>query len=119
VLKYAEELDQVFHALADPTRRGILERLSVGPASVTELARPISMSLPAVHQHLRVLETSGLVRSRKVGRVRTCELDVKRLSDAQTWIEDRRSQWIGRLDRLDAYLATPPAKAPSKKGKKT
>src|SRR5436190_10378654 len=98
-------LDQVFHALADPARRGMLERLSRGPATVSELAEPLPMSLPAVVQHLQVLEASGLVRSEKVGRVRTCRIDMKPLSQAERWIDERRSLWERRLDRLGDYLA--------------
>jgi DNA-binding transcriptional ArsR family regulator len=102
-------LDAVFSALADPTRRGIVERLSRGPMSVSELARPLPMSLPAVHQHLQVLETSGLVWSKKVGRVRTCHLDLKRLDTAERWIRERRATWTNRLDRLGEFLeATDP-----------
>jgi DNA-binding transcriptional ArsR family regulator len=97
-------LDDVFHALADPSRRVIVERLSRGPASVSELARPLPMSLPAVVQHLQVLESSGLVRSEKVGRVRTCHLDLKRLDTAEQWIRDRRAMWTKRLDRLGEFL---------------
>lgn len=97
-------LDGVFHALADPSRRVIVERLSRGPASVSELARPLPMSLPAVVQHLQVLESSGLVRSEKVGRVRTCHLDLKRLDTAERWIRERRATWTKRLDRLGEYL---------------
>jgi DNA-binding transcriptional ArsR family regulator len=98
-------LDEVFHALADPSRRVIVERLSRGPASVSELARPLPMSLPAVVQHLQVLEASGLVRSQKVGRVRTCRLDLKQLDTVERWIRERRAQWESRLDRLGEYLA--------------
>jgi DNA-binding transcriptional ArsR family regulator len=97
-------LDGVFHALADPTRRVIVERLSRGPASVSELARPLPMSLPAVVQHLQVLEGSGLVRSEKVGRVRTCHLDLTQLDTAENWIRERRATWTRRLDRLGDYL---------------
>ena len=97
-------LDGVFHALADPSRRVIVERLSKGPASVSELARPLPMSLPAVVQHLQVLETSGLIRSEKVGRVRTCHLELKTLDQAEAWISARRVTWNKRLDRLGAYL---------------
>jgi DNA-binding transcriptional ArsR family regulator len=105
----ATPLDAVFSALADPTRRGIVERLSRGPMSVSDLARPLPMSLPAVHQHLQVLETSGLVWSQKVGRVRTCHLDVKRLDTAERWIRERRATWTKRLDRLGEFLeATEP-----------
>jgi DNA-binding transcriptional ArsR family regulator len=114
-------LDQVFQALADPTRRVIVDRLSFGPASVSELARPLPMSLPAVHQHLQVLEASGLITSEKVGRVRTCKLEVKTLRSAVDWIEQRRRMWESRLDRLGEFLAQLPSELPNdepKKGKK-
>src|SRR5207244_10686427 len=100
-----EPVDHVFHALADPNRRVILERLSRGPASVSELARPLPMSLPAVVQHLQVLEASGLVRSEKVGRVRTCHIEPTALRAAEHWISERRTSWERRLDRLGDYLA--------------
>lgn len=99
-------LDALFQALADPTRRAMLERLSRGPASVSDLARPFEMSLPAVVQHLAVLEGAGVVTSQKVGRVRTCQLDAGALSQAERWINDRRLEWERRLDRLGNYLAT-------------
>lgn len=108
MLNYATPLDLVFHALADPTRRAMLERLSSGPASVSELARPLVMSLPAVVQHLRVLEASGLVRSEKVGRVRTCRIEPAALGSVEQWIAERRSSWERRLDRLGNYLAGHP-----------
>jgi DNA-binding transcriptional ArsR family regulator len=95
-----QTVDPVFHALADPTRRVIVERLSRGPASVSELARPLTISLPAVVQHLAVLEASGLVRSKKVGRVRTCHIEPVALRTAEDWIADRRATWERRLDRL-------------------
>jgi DNA-binding transcriptional ArsR family regulator len=82
----------------------MLERLTRGPASVNELAAPLAMSLPAVVQHLQVLETSGLVKTRKIGRVRSCALDAAAMSEAERWINDRRLQWERRLDRLGAYL---------------
>ncbi|WP_374470169.1 ArsR/SmtB family transcription factor [Phenylobacterium sp.] len=104
-----DRLDTLFQALADPTRRAILERLSRGPASVSDLARPFDMSLPAVVQHLAVLEAAGVVRSEKVGRVRTCQLDPGGLSRAEQWINERRTAWERRLDRLGAYLAANPA----------
>jgi DNA-binding transcriptional ArsR family regulator len=107
-------LDAVFHALADPTRRAMLERLSVGSASVSELARPLPISLPAVVQHLAVLEASGLVRSDKVGRVRTCRLEAAALTAAEGWIDERRRTWEGRLDRLGEYLAETRADDPQK-----
>src|ERR671919_3145950 len=100
-----EDVDRVFHALADPNRREIVERLSRGPASVSELARPLPMSLPAVVQHLQVLETSGLVRSEKRGRVRTCQIEPAALRPVEQWISAWRSNWERRLDRLGDYLA--------------
>jgi DNA-binding transcriptional ArsR family regulator len=98
-------LDRVFFALADPGRRRMVERLSRGPASVSELAKPLDMSLSAVVQHLQVLETSGLVRSEKVGRVRTCRMERDVLRGAEDWIVKRRAAWERRLDRLEEYLA--------------
>ena len=108
MLNYQSALDQVFHALADPTRRVMVERLSRGPATVSELAKPFAMSLPAVVQHLQVLEASGLVKSEKVGRVRTCRIDPQTISLAEKWINERRTSWERRLDRLAAYLAAHP-----------
>ena len=105
MLKQRPELDIVFHALADPSRRSIVERLSEGSATVTDLAAPLPMSMPAVLQHLQVLEGSGLMRSRKVGRVRTCSIEVRALQPVERWIEERRLRWEHRLDRLGAYLA--------------
>jgi DNA-binding transcriptional ArsR family regulator len=95
----------MFHALADPARRRMVERLSRGPASVSELAQPLTMSLSAVIQHLQVLEGSGLVRSHKAGRVRTCRVEPAALRMVETWIAGRRAAWERRLDRLGAYLA--------------
>ena len=98
-------LDLIFHALADPARRVMVERLSQGPASVSELAEPLAMSLPAVVQHLQVLEASGLVRSEKVGRVRTCRIEPVVLKTAEQWIAERQASWEHHLDRLGDYLA--------------
>ncbi len=106
VLNQLPPLDLAFQALADPTRRAMMERLSRSPASVSELARPFMMSLPAVMQHLAVLESSGLVRSEKVGRVRTCEINPAALSQAEQWITQRRIEWEHRLDQLGHYLET-------------
>ena len=100
-----EAVDRVFHALADPSRRVIVERLSLGPATVSELAQPLPMSLSAVVQHLQVLQGSGLVRSEKVGRVRTCRIEPAALRPVERWIGARRSSWESRLDRLGEYLA--------------
>jgi DNA-binding transcriptional ArsR family regulator len=94
----------LFQALADPSRRSMVDRLSEGPASVSELARPFAMSLPAVVQHLHVLEASGLVRSEKVGRVRTCRIEPAALAQVEGWISERRRMWERRLDRLGEYL---------------
>jgi DNA-binding transcriptional ArsR family regulator len=98
-------LDLVFQALADPSRRVMVERLSRGPASVSDLARPLEMSLPAVMQHLQVLEASGLVRSEKTGRVRTCRIEPKVFEKAEGWFANRRAAWERRLDRLGELLA--------------
>ena len=105
MLNYQAPLDLAFQALADPARRGMVERLSRGPASVSELARPFDMTLSAVVQHLAVLEASGLVTSAKVGRVRTCRIETKALRAAGRWIAERRASWENRLDRLGEYLA--------------
>jgi DNA-binding transcriptional ArsR family regulator len=104
MLNYSAALDLRFQALADPTRRAMVERLARGPASVSTLAAPLSMSLPAVVQHLKLLEASGLVRSEKVGRVRTCRLETAALGGAEEWFTHLRAEWERRLDRLDAYL---------------
>ncbi len=94
----------MYAALADGNRRSMVDRLSHGPATVKQLAEPLVMSLPAVLQHLRVLEESGLVRSQKTGRVRTCYLEPAALTAAEQWIADRRAGWMSRLDRLDDFL---------------
>ncbi|MBY0511945.1 MAG: metalloregulator ArsR/SmtB family transcription factor [Rhodospirillaceae bacterium] len=101
----AAALDRVFHALADPARRVMVDRLTRGPASVGDLAKPLAMSLPAVMQHLQVLEISGLVKSEKIGRVRTCRIEPKALRTAEQWIADRRTFWETRLDKLGELLA--------------
>jgi DNA-binding transcriptional ArsR family regulator len=119
ILKYMlnqyPSFDLIFQALADPTRRGMVERLSRGPASVSELAQPLDMTLSAVVQHLQVLEASGLVRSQKVGRVRTCRIEPMALRRAEQWIAARRTTWERRLDRLGDYLAEHPAE-PDERG---
>lgn len=99
------DLDRVFHALADPGRRHMLEQLSQGPASVSELGKPLAMSLAAVLQHVQILEASGLVQSRKLGRTRTCNLNTTTLRSAERWISERRTLIERRLDRLGEYLA--------------
>jgi DNA-binding transcriptional ArsR family regulator len=104
MINYSPALDQTFQALADPTRREMVERLSRGPATVSELAKPLAMSLPAVMQHLQILVNSGLVTSKKVGRVRTCQIETKALRTAEQWVAERRAMWERRLDRLEQYL---------------
>jgi DNA-binding transcriptional ArsR family regulator len=104
MLNQQPSLDRTFHALADPGRRAMLERLTRGPASVSQLAEPLDMTLSAVVQHLAVLEDSGLVRTQKVGRVRTCQIEPGALSLAEQWINERRLLWERRLDRLGDYL---------------
>jgi DNA-binding transcriptional ArsR family regulator len=108
MLNQSATLDLAFHALADPSRRSMVDRLTRGPASVSELAQPLAMSLPAVVQHLQVLEASGLVRSEKAGRVRTCRIEPSALGTAERWISERRMSWERRLDRLGEYLAEQP-----------
>jgi DNA-binding transcriptional ArsR family regulator len=98
------KLDRTFAALADPARRSMVERLVQGPATVSELAKPLPMSLPAVMLHLKVLEDCGLVTSQKAGRVRTCRIDPKMLSQAEQWVGERRAMWERSLDRLGAFL---------------
>jgi len=98
------QLDRTFAALADPARRSMVERLAQGPASVSELAAPLPMSLPAVMLHLKVLEDCGLVTSEKQGRVRTCRIEPQMLSEAEKWVSQRRQLWERNLDRLGAYL---------------
>jgi len=104
MLNKETSLDRTFQALADRTRRSILARLTRGPASVSELARPLAMSLPAVMQHLSVLEDSRLVHSEKIGRVRTCRIEPRALGRAEQWINHRRVEWERRLDQLGDYL---------------
>ena len=103
-------LDLVFHALADPTRRAMVERMARGPATVSELASPFEMALPSLMQHLKVLEESGLVQSEKVGRVRTCRVIPARLARVEAWAAEQRALWAGKLDRLEEYLAELQAK---------
>jgi DNA-binding transcriptional ArsR family regulator len=98
-------IDRVFHALGDPTRRAIVERLSRGPVSVSQLAGPLAITLAAVVQHLQVLEASGLVHTEKAGRVRTCRIETEGLTAAEEWIAGRRTEWEKRLDRLGEFLA--------------
>ncbi len=106
--KHYPQLDRLFHALADPTRRGIVERLLTGPATVSDLAAPTGMALPTVMKHISVLEETGLVRSEKSGRTRMVQATPAPLTAAQAWIEEQRQIWEARLDRLEDYLATLP-----------
>ena len=106
MLNHETPLDRAFQALADPTRRAMVERLAQGPVSVSELKAPFLMSLPAVMQHLAVLETSGLVVTQKSGRVRTCRINPAALAQAERWITEQRLEWERRLDRLGDYLET-------------
>jgi len=100
MLKHSDELDKAFHALADATRRGILERLSQGPASVSELARPYRSTLAAIHQHVQVLEASGLIVTEKMGRTRTCRISADAVARAEQWLSERRQLWEHRFDLL-------------------
>ncbi len=110
MLNHEAALDQMFHALSDPSRRAMVDRLSKGPATVSELAQPFAMSLAAVVQHLKVLEEGGLVHSQKAGRVRTCRLHAGALTSAEQWISKRRALWEKRLDRLAEVLDEEEAK---------
>ena len=113
MLEHDGDLDKVFAALADPTRRAMVDRLVAGPVSVTELARPFPMTLAAVMQHLKVLRDSGLVSTEKHGRVRTCRVEPSRLRAAERWLAERRTPWELRLDRLSDLIDGPdPAHSP-------
>jgi DNA-binding transcriptional ArsR family regulator len=101
------QLTHVFHALADPTRRAIIERLILGEAPVSELAKPLAMSLAAVVQHVQILEQSGLITTRKSGRVRTCRIEASTLRETESWIAQRRGLWERRFDRLADVLSEP------------
>jgi DNA-binding transcriptional ArsR family regulator len=105
MLNHQARMTLLFQALADPTRRQFVERLFTGPASVSELAQPTGLSLPAVMQHLQILEACGLVRSEKSGRVRICQIQPEALAPAEQWISARRANWQHHFDRLDSYLA--------------
>ena len=117
MVNQSESLDLVFQALADPSRRTIVDRLTEGPATVSELAHPLTMSLPAVLQHLRVLQDCGLITSTKTGRVRTCRIQPSVLRGAEQWFTDRRRGWEDNLDRLGDLLAqTNPEPPPTTSG---
>lgn len=103
---YKTPLDAAFHALADPTRRAVVSRLTRSPAPVKELAAPFDMGLPAFLKHLRVLEDSGLITTEKTGRIRTCRVRVERLAEAESWLSEQRAHWLAITDRLTAYVET-------------
>jgi DNA-binding transcriptional ArsR family regulator len=100
------QLDGLFQALADPTRRAVLRRLGRGPASVSELAEPFDMALPSFMKHIRLLEASGWIRTRKEGRVRTCVVETRSLATVETWLAEQRALWEGRTDRLEQFVTT-------------
>ena len=112
--QHSEHLNGIFQALADPTRRGVLGRLGKGPASVSELAEPFDMALPSFMKHIRFLEDSGLIRTRKEGRVRTCAIERKPFAAAEAWLSTQRALWEGRTDRLEQFAITAHAKDKSK-----
>ena len=97
-------LDSVFHALADPTRRAVIQQLGEGSATVSELAEPFNMALPSFMKHIGVLEASGLITSKKIGRVRTCKIKPTKLADAEKWFDEQRVLWEGRTDRMAQYV---------------
>ena len=101
---YPEQLNGLFHALADPTRRAVIGRLGRGRASISELAQPFDMALPSFMKHIRMLEASGLIRTHKAGRVRLCEIDEARLAVVGGWLEEQRALWESRTDRLDRFV---------------
>jgi DNA-binding transcriptional ArsR family regulator len=102
--QYSDTLDEVFQALADPTRRAVIRRLGTGPASVSDLAEPFEMALPSFLKHIRLLESTGLIRTRKTGRVRMCSIDRARFDVVEDWLEEQRALWTGRTDRLEAFV---------------
>jgi len=102
--QYQTQLDGIFQALADPTRRAVVGRLGRGPASVGELAAPFEMALPSFMKHIHVLEGAGLIRTRKAGRVRTCTIDRTRLAAVDGWLDEQRAIWEGRTDRLEQFV---------------
>ncbi|WP_411701083.1 ArsR/SmtB family transcription factor [Conyzicola sp.] len=104
--QYSTTLDDAFQALADPTRRAVLSRLGTGPASISELAGPFDMALPSFMKHIRLLEKSGWIRTRKVGRVRTCTLDTASYAAVENWLLTQRDVWEGRTDRLETFAAS-------------
>jgi DNA-binding transcriptional ArsR family regulator len=118
MVKYYERLDSTFRALADPTRRAILATLMLGESSITKLAEPYRMSLPAVMKHLRVLEQAGLVAQKKIGRTRHCRLAAEPLKEAEQWISQYRRFWEGTLDALERFLSQPQTQSESQEDQK-
>ena len=112
--QYSQQLNGVFQALADPTRRAVLRRLGKGPASISDLAQPFDMALPSFMKHIRLLEDSGLIRTRKEGRVRTCVIDKKQFAVAEAWLSSQRALWEARTDRLEQFVIATPSKGKSK-----
>lgn len=102
--QYPEQLNGIFQALADPTRRAVLGRLGGGPASISDLARPFDMALPSFMKHIHILEGSGLIQTRKQGRVRTCAIEKKRFAMVEAWLSTQRALWEGRTDRLEQFV---------------
>jgi|SRR3990170_3046851 len=111
--QYSAQLDGVFQALADPTRRAVLDRLGTGPASIGELAAPFNMALPSFMKHVRYLEKTGWIRTRKTGRVRTCTLDRTSFDVIENWLSEQRSIWEDRTDRLERFVSTTHDEEPS------
>jgi DNA-binding transcriptional ArsR family regulator len=112
--QYPEQLNGIFQALADPTRRAVLRRLGRGPASISELAEPFDMALPSFMKHIHSLEDSGWIRTRKEGRVRTCAIEKKQFAAVDAWLSAQRALWEGRTDRLEQFVTTAPKKERSK-----
>jgi len=104
--QYSQQLDGIFQALADPTRRAVLGRLGKGPASISDLAKPFDMALPSFMKHIRFLEDSGLIRTRKEGRVRTCAIRKRPFATVETWLSAQRAVWEARTDRLERFVTT-------------
>jgi DNA-binding transcriptional ArsR family regulator len=112
--QYSGELNGIFQALADPTRRAVLGRLGKGPASISDLAKPFDMALPSFMKHIRFLEDRGLIQTRKEGRVRTCAIDRKQFAVVEAWLSAQRVLWEGRTDRLKQFVTTAQKKEKSK-----
>jgi DNA-binding transcriptional ArsR family regulator len=112
--QYAEQLNGIFQALADPTRRSVLRQLGNGPASISDLAKPFDMALPSFMKHIHSLEGSGLIRTRKDGRLRTCALEKKSCAMVETWLSTQRALWEGRTDRLEQFVTTAQKKRKSR-----